>query len=398
MADYMSYMSKYDDFIKKFDQWGGEDLNDAEFAYYMEVQTRAYERLAEKVIEDGKIKPFKIKSVLKGQGILLTSNNSDKIAEQVYPIFWGCKDIENMSSSMDDASNYIKSSLIVMNIKNDDEIMDVAEEFFSNAEYRNTRYSLVAMKRMLDEKIHLQLKYYSSKPGRMELISKQARMVDVYVTKKSTSQILVDVRQASTTEMKEINKLLISSCNLDDGISVTHLSLDSLTTENRISFFDEFNKEQFKDWRFVTVTKVELKRAETSEDEIDEEDESNDEETLANLRGITSAILNGTSIRNNAFVQECLQNDFYISTMGYRYENIKEKIEVVMEINFKYDDLKVDICRTYEFDTDIVEMRQHPLMLNRQEKILEMFQKAAYKHYYALLDKQKKQILESHIG
>ena len=29
------------------DQWGGEDLNDAEFAYYIEVQTRAYERLAE---------------------------------------------------------------------------------------------------------------------------------------------------------------------------------------------------------------------------------------------------------------------------------------------------------------------------------------------------------------
>lgn len=47
MADYMSYMQKYDDFTKKFDQWGGEDLNDAELAYYMEVQTRVYERLAE---------------------------------------------------------------------------------------------------------------------------------------------------------------------------------------------------------------------------------------------------------------------------------------------------------------------------------------------------------------
>ena len=32
------------------------------------------------------------------------------------------------------------------------------------------------------------------------------------------------------------------------------------------------------------------------------------------------------------------------------------------------------------------------------EKASDMFQKAAYKHYYALLDKQKKQILESHIG
>lgn len=46
MADYMSYMSKYDDFTKKFDEWGGEDLNDAELAYYIEVQTRVYDRLA----------------------------------------------------------------------------------------------------------------------------------------------------------------------------------------------------------------------------------------------------------------------------------------------------------------------------------------------------------------
>ena len=88
------------------------------------------------------------------------------------------------------------------------------------------------------------------------------------------------------------------------------------------------------------------------------------------------------TIYDNAFVQECLQNDFYISTMGYRYENIKEKIEVVMEISFKYDDLKVDICRTYEFDTDIVEMRQHPLMLNRQEKILEIMDICIHLHLH----------------
>ena len=38
MADYMSYMQKYDDFTKKFDQWGGEDLNDAELAYYTYIR------------------------------------------------------------------------------------------------------------------------------------------------------------------------------------------------------------------------------------------------------------------------------------------------------------------------------------------------------------------------
>lgn len=47
MDSYEAFMNEYCDFIKKFDQWCGEDLNDAEFAYYMEVQTRAYERLAE---------------------------------------------------------------------------------------------------------------------------------------------------------------------------------------------------------------------------------------------------------------------------------------------------------------------------------------------------------------
>lgn len=42
-----------------------------------------------RVIEDGKLKSFKIKKILKDQGIILTSINAEQIAEQVYPILWG---------------------------------------------------------------------------------------------------------------------------------------------------------------------------------------------------------------------------------------------------------------------------------------------------------------------
>ena len=33
--------------------------------------------------------------------------------------------------------------------------------------------------------------------------------------------------------------------------------------------------------------------------------------------------------------------------------------KVVVEINFKYDDLKIDICKTYEYDSDADGLRLH---------------------------------------
>ena len=47
IADYASYAAKYADFVSKFGKWENEDLNDAETAYYIEVQTRVNNRLAE---------------------------------------------------------------------------------------------------------------------------------------------------------------------------------------------------------------------------------------------------------------------------------------------------------------------------------------------------------------
>lgn len=78
---------------------------------------------------------------------------------------------------------------------------------------------------------------------------------------------------------------------------------------------------KFRGWRFVTVTQIEPKKYENDEtEELSDEEDS----AIANLQGITSAILNGTSIRNNSFVQEYLTNNFYVTTMGYRFENLED--------------------------------------------------------------------------
>lgn len=47
LADYADYMTKYADVVEEFDKWESEDLNDAELAYYIDVQARVSKLLLE---------------------------------------------------------------------------------------------------------------------------------------------------------------------------------------------------------------------------------------------------------------------------------------------------------------------------------------------------------------
>ena len=40
-------MSKYNTFVKDFEKWSGEEMNAAEAAYYLDVQTRVTKKLLE---------------------------------------------------------------------------------------------------------------------------------------------------------------------------------------------------------------------------------------------------------------------------------------------------------------------------------------------------------------
>ncbi len=47
LADYTKYMSKYAEMVKDFEKWESNGLNDAEAAYYLEVQSRVLKKLAD---------------------------------------------------------------------------------------------------------------------------------------------------------------------------------------------------------------------------------------------------------------------------------------------------------------------------------------------------------------
>lgn len=47
LVDYAKYVSKYAEMVDRFDKWESEDLNDAELAYYIDVQARVSKKLLE---------------------------------------------------------------------------------------------------------------------------------------------------------------------------------------------------------------------------------------------------------------------------------------------------------------------------------------------------------------
>ena len=51
LKEYSTYLTKYNDMLDKFEKWEDEDLNDAETAYYIEVQTRVNKKLATAALE-----------------------------------------------------------------------------------------------------------------------------------------------------------------------------------------------------------------------------------------------------------------------------------------------------------------------------------------------------------
>lgn len=47
LSEYADFMSDYADYVEDFSDWEDEDLNDAELAYYIDVQTRVNKKLLE---------------------------------------------------------------------------------------------------------------------------------------------------------------------------------------------------------------------------------------------------------------------------------------------------------------------------------------------------------------
>ena len=352
------------------------------------VDCLEYKRL----IEENKIKSKSLKVLFKNNGIILTSTNSKDLAESVYTIFSEPKDIEHIKMLAFRFQNYEKSTLIAINYSmgtKDDNVLDYLSTELNRLKSLTIGPCFIDRISQIDEGLLLVIMSFEKKnSGKNKLLEFEKRTLHVYIRKQNDQEALVDIRQQEAMDSQKAITLLeqIQNDSSENSLVLKHINLNLLQIEKRIEFFDKISSLKYKEWTFHTISGIAVKRRNPSSGPYSDDDEDNDEgyvyiqnhedeEDVTTLSGINTAILNGSGLRSNSFVQNCISEGFSISSMKYRFEIKSEPKEFIIEISSK-NDLRIDMIQSYVQSEDD-KLESHPFSKEDQGRIIQTFQEFA---------------------
>lgn len=343
-----------------------------------------------RLIEDKKLKPATLKYYLRRKGIVFTANNAKEFAEQVYTIFLGAAEIAELRDLMINDGNYEKSMVLKLDVdvSNDEDIIDVLIDEMSKQKSIKSEDYFIEQPVKIENGAYVQFSYMRKLPGRNKLLEHERRYLKLNIRKISKSQVLIDIRQQSSIDSKNAVGFIEKLSQAGEGINIKHINLEMLTTKNKVEFFDRIAAYAFNLWQLKTITGITVKQGRLDENE-DEEEVVVEEEDSSTLTGISQAVLNGSGLRTNEFVQESIKKGYYIAAMKYRYEHKMDTTEFAIILSFKNQDLRVDIDKTYNEDEGKIYVQ--PLVKSEQNEIVIEFQNVANKIFDELIKEQSKE-------
>ena len=290
--------------------------------------------------------------------------------------------------------NYEKSTLVNAKLRDDSDYTDILDFFadkFNAYRSSNFRGYIIEQPIKSGSELIVNMSYKRKLPGKNKLIQEETRYIHIAARKKTDSVVSIDIRQPSSYDAQKALELLQAMTDSQEGseVSLSHINLDLLTDKNKVGFYDRLSAHSFSNWRLKTVVGITVKKATSPEDDdIEEEDSENDESSTGTLAGISQAVLNGSGLRSNEFVQNSIQQGYYISSMKYRYVCTQEAGEFVVAINSKGENLRVDIEKSFSDDDGKLYVQPFPKEL--QDEIIRAFQEAANTIFYSLIEEQKR--------
>ena len=344
-----------------------------------------------RLIEDKKLKPATLKYYLRKRGIVFTASNAEQFAEQVYTIFLGAEEISEIRDMMANETNYEKSLVMNLVLKQDsgEDIVDVLMDEMNKQKSVKSEDYILEQPVRTEDGAYIHLCYTRKLPGRNKLLEYEKRFLRLNIRKISQYEVVVDVRQQSSIDSKNAIKFIEKVSKPESLLHLRHINLELLSSKNKVEFFDRIAAYAFDMWRLKTVTGITVRQGVFDEDEedgdllIDENDES------STLSGISQAVLNGSGLRSNEFVQESINRGYYISAMRYRYEHKMDTTEFAVVLSSRNQDLRVDIDKTYFEDEGRIYVQ--PFIKSEQNDIVVSFQNAAYQIFEELLEEQKRE-------
>lgn len=345
-----------------------------------------------RLISDQKIKPSTVKRFFSKQGVIFTSSNAATVANDVYTILLGGTEMAQVTQMIVSEGNYEKSTLINAKIDQTSEETDLLD-FFADGfnSLRSSCYQGYVIEQPIkrDSELLINMSYKRKLPGKNKLIQDETRFIKVAIRKTDKNNVSIDIRQPSSFDTQKVLDILkkIVGDSDDTGVYLSHLNLNLLTDKNKVMFFDKLSAIPFSSWRLKTVTGITVRKSNITDDDDIDSEISDDEGSTETLAGINQAVLNGSGLRSNEFVQKSLDQGYYISSMKYRYTCTQEAGEFIIGISSRRENLRVDIEKSYCDEDGTLYIQPFPK--NQQDEIIQLFQKSANDIFYELISEQK---------
>lgn len=355
-----------------------------------------------RLFQDKILKPESIRFYYKKRGILLPSSNVDDMAEQVYTILLGTEDLEELQEYMNSDGNYIQSAIFeIRDLRGESEdFLDaIADDVVASMRWPTYFCRPTRPNRIDENSLRFTISYDKINRGSNKLNAKEHREINIGLRRLDDGKVLVDVRQTSPSDMSKVTKYFMdlskrSNANVDDEetFKLLPINIEGLTVKSRVDFFDRIASTRSKEWTLKTITGITIKRASSTEEDAEDDEDNDDlgEELTADvgdLAGINQAILHGQALRNNGFVNSSIEQNFYISSMKYRFKMIGDATEFVILISCKKRNLHIDIVNTYRDDNG--KMLVSPYSKDDQDAIVKSFQELGRIIYNELWKKQE---------
>lgn len=332
------------------------------------------------IIDNKLLQGTSLKHILKQKGIIPICNNSEHLSNLVYNHFFSSNTLSKIQDVMNLEKNNIKSTVVVVSPKKNEDVQNFLNDLADEILYINRMNpNGNEFKNMSSNSSSLNFEHLYKKPqkGKISLLKEKTITTNISITPiENTNDFKVNIQHEGTSESKKFINLLEDLSNKDNSIlNLERIRLDSLTKQHKIDFFDKFNDYCKAEWTLKDIVDI-------SFDAIDD-----DISTTGTLSGITSAILKGEGLRSNSFVKESMEQDFVFTSMSYKFEKKDSPLIIVLEVNFKHTDLKINIVKTYEQD-DKGKPCISTIPSSEQQKYIDYFQNKAYDLYSNLLKEQ----------
>jgi hypothetical protein len=345
-----------------------------------------------KEVMSQKLSLTNLKELCRTNGVFLLSNNKECLINTAHLFFWGYNEINFLADAIDDERNNKKS--IRLNIQpilgSQANIYDVLLSQIKNrlSSQKETERLKIKEVRNINEHVQeIEFQYIKHQKGRVRLLDEVEKNFTLLITANDDKSAVIDVTHDEASDVKTVKDEIQRLIGINNkNIMVKQVNLKSLVLENRVILFDRFFSYTFNNWRTDEIKSIKLvKDVEFMDSDDDEEGENLDNSILS---GINSALLQGTALRTNAFVQNCLNRGYYFSQATVRLAHNIENIKISIDIIFRGANrqLEINIAASYEIE----EGRDYKktLPVNEQRDYLRYFHDIINEIYSQLLVEQ----------